>query len=236
MQHEYLKLCLITNQHNQTFEAYKKILMAAIAGGITSIQVREKNQNLWQLEEFVKNIKLLIKPYHIRLIINDHVDLAKKMDVDGVHLGQQDMSPNMARKILGPHKIIGLSIESLEQLQEANQFTSLNYVAASAIFPSKNKLDCNMLWGLDGLRTLCQQSYHPVIAIGGIHQDNVKDVVMNGAAGVAVISAIHDVVNPEKAARNILAKIHQGKCHVKSASQHIKCNKKTKTPYIEFYE
>jgi thiamine-phosphate pyrophosphorylase len=207
MKNHYLKLCLVTHLTHQSIESYKNFLLQAVAGGITSIQLRLKNQNV---DEFSREIKALIDPFNIPLIINDHVELAKEIDAFGVHLGQSDMSPDEARKLLGPQKIIGWSIETIEQLHEANELSSINYVAASAVFSSKTKTDCKTIWGIEGLKNIVTLSKHPVVAIGGIHSHNADQVIATGVEGMAVVSDIHDAMDPKRAAEKLLS-VYRGK-------------------------
>jgi thiamine-phosphate pyrophosphorylase len=209
MQTRYLQLCLVSNLKNQSFQSYQPFLLQAIRGGITSFQLREKTKNLWEFRELALQFKSVLRPFNIPLIINDHVEIAKEIDAEGVHIGQSDMSPQMARKILGPHKILGLSIENFPQLNMANELSCIDYVAASAVFPSKTKPDCKTIWGLEGLRKITALSKHPVVGIGGITQRNIKQVMESGASGAAVIGAIHDYLEPEKAAQNLLKVIDE---------------------------
>lgn len=204
---DYLKLCLVTHPATRSFNEYQNLVLAAIRGGITSIQLRAKNYSYAQLKALAVALQTVIKPFNIPLIINDDVKLALEIDAAGVHLGAQDMSPIAARKMLGAEKIIGLSLESMEQLHAANHLTCINYVAASAVFRSKTKTNCRMLWGLEGLKILAQNSTHPVIAIGGIDALNAASVIASGAAGIAVVSAIHDALHPDAAATFLKEKI-----------------------------
>ena len=203
-----LKLCLITHPEHHSVDQYEQLIRHAIKGGVTMVQLRNKTTQQSMLHDTALALLSLLRPLSISLIINDNVALAKEIDADGVHLGQSDLSPVEARRILGPDKIIGLSIETCEQLELANQLDCLDYIAASAIFPSKTKRDCKTIWGLAGLKTFAQQSKHPVVAIGGISSLNIRDVMTHGAHGVAVISAIHDHAQPELAAAELMREIN----------------------------
>lgn len=203
----HLRLCLVTKIF--PFDFYKKLILDAIEGGITIVQLRDKSLNIEKLKSLAFELKGLLNHYQIPLIINDHVEIAQEIDADGVHLGRTDLSPLDARKLLGPKKIIGLSIESEEELTIANQLTCIDYIAASAVFPSNSKLNCKKIWGLNGLQKITQQSKHPVIAIGGINQNNVRSVIEKGASGIAVIEAIHRQDDTRKAAHNLITTINQ---------------------------
>jgi thiamine-phosphate pyrophosphorylase len=204
----YLKLCLVTHQ-DRPWPAYQRFIEATIEGGITSIQLREKSKNSDEVRRIATALLGLLSPYSIPLIINDDACLAKEIGAHGVHLGQDDLPPSSARKLLGKDKIIGLSVESLDQLHKANQTLDIDYVAASAIFPSQSKKNCKMLWGLAGLRQFTTLAKHPVIAIGGINQENVSSVIEHGAQGVAVIAAIHNAQQAAEMTKNMLQTINR---------------------------
>jgi thiamine-phosphate pyrophosphorylase len=205
---DYLRLCLVTHFDQTSIADYLQFLLKAVDGGVTSVQLRVKNKTPAEVYEIALILKATLSPLNIPLIINDHIELAKAIDADGIHLGQSDISPAEARRNFGPHKIIGLSIESLEQLEIANTLSDINYVAASAIFQSTTKLDCKTLWGIEGLTTLASRSRHPVIAIGGIQLNNIDAVMTSGASGVAVVSAIHEAMDPQKSAADLMQVIH----------------------------
>lgn len=206
---EHLRLCLVTNLGNQLFSSYLPFIKQAVRGGVTCVQLREKNVYTENLRDTAFQLKRFLDIHAIPLIINDDVGLAREIDAAGVHLGQTDLEPRMARKLLGPDKIIGLSIETEAELTRANQLDCLSYVAASAVFPSKTKPDTKTIWGLQGLQKITQNSIYPVMAIGGITQHNIKDVMLSGACGVAVIGALHDHPTPAVAAANLKASIDQ---------------------------
>lgn len=203
-----LKLCLVTNLENQSFDDYKPLVLKAIQGGITSVQLRKKTDNLNEFAQLAYQFKELLKPFAIPLIINDHVEIAKIVNAEGVHIGQTDISPAIARKILGSDKLIGLSIETEAELEIANQLFSIDYVAVSAVFATKTKPNCKTIWGIDGLKRFNELSRHPFVAIGGIKKTNVAEVMECGACGVAVISAIH-THQPKVAAEELISTINR---------------------------
>lgn len=200
---EAIKLCFVTPFRAGEINQYKRLLQLAIQGGITSVQLRAKMDNAKDLYQCAVDLKKFLQPHSIPLIINDHIDIAMAVDADGIHLGQNDIPAEVARKIVGPTKIIGLSIESVPQLEHANQLGCIDYVAASAVFPSRSKPDCKTLWYLDGLSKITQLSRHPVVAIGGIHQGNIHNILACGAQGVAVIGAIQHATCPQQAASRL---------------------------------
>ena len=199
------------------FEDYERVILRAIQGGVTAVQLRNKTNSPTETRALASALIALLRPLQIPLIINDNIDLAKAVDADGVHLGQSDGSPVLARQILGPNKIIGWSIETYEQLEQANQLSCIDYIAASAIFVSKTKADCKTIWGLEGLHNITQRSTHPVVAIGGINSTNIQAVIRAGACGAAVISAIYDSPEPEHAAWELINAINQGKEYVSAS-------------------
>lgn len=208
---DYLKLCLLTHLQSMTLTQYEAFILHAVEGGVTSVQLREKSLDKQQLYDMACMLKNILSPLNIPLIINDDVELAKKINADGVHLGQSDLSPQAARDILGPDKIIGWSIETRDELVKANQLSCINYVAASAVFASKTKMNCKTLWGLSGLRELSQASKHPVIAIGGIEACNIQNVIRHGAKGAAIINALHAHAHPAQAANELVKLIDEAR-------------------------
>lgn len=204
MYESVLKLCLVTKPNIGPLPAYLSFLEQAIAGGVTCVQLRDKTTSKPSLLERAKAIKSHLDAYQIPLIINDDVDLALAINAQGVHLGQNDLHPFKARSLLGHDKLIGLSIETPTQLEHANQLKSIDYVAISAVFPTRNKNDCKTIWGLNGLKTMVQKTKYPVIAIGGITLENAMDVIATGVSGIAVISAIHEHEDPKIAARALI--------------------------------
>ncbi len=198
-----LKLCLVTNIGNKPFQEYLNFIEQAVAGGVTMVQLREKFIPYSEIKKRALALQDILRTFNVPLIINDYVDLAIEIDADGVHVGNSDMSALKAREKLGLSKIIGVSIENMEDLEDANKLP-VSYVAASAIFPSSTKLDCKTFWGIDGLKIVVEKSTHPVIAIGGIGPQHIAEIFNTGAKGVAVVGAIHEASDPYRAARSLL--------------------------------
>ncbi len=210
MKNQFYKLCLITNKGNNHPEQYLNFIKICAKSGISSVQLREKNTSYESLLKFGKMLKETLLDFNIPLIVNDNVDLALELDSDGLHLGQKDGDIMAVRKILGPDKIIGISINSLDQLYEAN-LLPVNYVGCSAIFPTKNKIDVSTIWGIKGLKQLSSLSKHPVVAIGGIDESNASEVIEAGADGIAAIGVFHDALNPEITTKNLYNIINRSK-------------------------
>lgn len=183
-------------------ESFFRTILAAVEGGVTIVQLREKEISARAYIDIGKKLLCLLKPLGIPLIINDRVDVAHAIKADGVHLGQSDLSVSEARAILGKQALIGLSVENLEQAKIAFR-EEVDYLAASPLFHTKTKTDCSSPWGLQGLKELCALSKYPVIAIGGINETNAKQIIDCGAKGVAVVSSIFNAPCPQTAARRI---------------------------------
>lgn len=190
MGHDFSKLILITHRQQRPLALYLEFIKGCAMSGITSVQLREKDAKPDFLLEFGKQLKQILDPLGIPLIVNDSIDLAVELNASGVHLGQNDCNPEYARQVLGHQKTIGLSIEAMAQLQHANQLP-IDYIAASSVFPTTHKENIKTLWGLKGLKQLSSHSKHPVIAIGGINDSNLEPVLNAGAHGIAVIGALH---------------------------------------------
>ena len=138
------------------------------------------------------------------LIINDRVDVALDVDACGVHLGQSDMPVADARRLLGDDKLLGLSVESEEQLLEAQSF-AVDYLGVSAIFATPTKTNTVKHWGIEGLTKAVKLSNKPLVAIGGINDSNIRSVVATGVDGIALVSAISAASDPTQASKDLLS-------------------------------
>lgn len=196
---EELRLYAITDRHWLNGETLYQQVEKALNGGVTFLQLREKNL---AEEDFIKEareIKELCRKYNVPLIINDNVEIAREIDADGVHVGQSDMEAGDVRDRLGPDKIIGVSARTVEQalLAEAH---GADYLGVGAVFSTSTKLDARNV-SRETLREICKAVRIPVVAIGGITRDNVKELTGCGADGIAVISAVFAQQDIEGAAR-----------------------------------
>lgn len=174
---------------------------AAIKGGATFIQLREKNLDEAHFLEEAKEIKELCKKYQVPFVINDNVDIALAMDADGVHVGQSDMEAGAVREKLGPDKIIGVSTQTVEQALLAEQ-KGADYLGVGAVFPTGSKDDAVEV-SHETLKAICEAVKIPVIAIGGISTGNVMELSGSGICGIAVISAIFAKPDIEAAAKEL---------------------------------
>ncbi|WP_300330596.1 thiamine phosphate synthase [Fusobacterium sp.] len=169
-------------------DLYKSV-EESILGGVTLVQLREKNIDDEKFLEIAKKLKEITDKYKVPLIINDNVKVAKLVDADGVHIGQSDEELTEARKELGDNKIIGVSVSNIEEALKA-QRDGADYLGIGAIFFTGSKKDINVPIGLENLKKIVESISIPNVAIGGIHLDNISDVMKTGVNGVAVISEI----------------------------------------------
>lgn len=186
-----------------TTDQLLRIVNDAVSGGVTMVQLREKTADTRTFLERAFALKRLLQSTGVPLIINDRVDIALAVDADGVHLGQSDIPVTIARQLLGPDKIIGLSVENFEQIKEANQL-DIQYIGISPIFATPTKTDTHTPFGLEGARQAVALSTHPTIGIGGINASNIAAVRATGLDGVAVVSAIMSASAPRQAAQELL--------------------------------
>lgn len=188
MKKEDLLLYAITDRSWLGEETLIAQVEKALKGGVTMLQIREKNL---PEEEFFKEaleIQKLCKLYNVPLIINDNVELAKKIDADGVHVGQSDMEAGKVRALLGPDKIIGVTAKTIEQAKYAQE-NGADYLGVGAVFSTGTKKDALMITH-EKLQEICSAVEIPAVAIGGITRENVEQLAGRGMAGVAVVSAI----------------------------------------------
>lgn len=201
-----MKLYLVTDESLLSGKDLYKTVEAAVKGGVSMVQLREKESSTRDFIERAIRLKQLLSPYHVPLIINDRIDIALASDADGVHIGQSDMPYHLARQLLPKGKIIGLSVESREQVLEANSF-DVDYIAASPVFGTATKTNTLTEWGLEGIAWIKSVSRHPLVAIGNIKAHNIASVFRAGADSAAVVSAIISAEDPEQAARTLLSGI-----------------------------
>lgn len=176
----------------------------SIKGGATIVQLREKFIDDDKFLEIAKEVQKVTRKYNVPLIINDNVKIAKIIDAEGVHIGQSDESLEDARRELGADKIIGVSVGSVEEAQKA-EAGGADYLGIGAVFFTGSKKDINEPLGLENLEKIAHCVKIPSVAIGGIHLDNVKDVMRTGVNGVAVISEILGKEDVKEAARVLLS-------------------------------
>ena len=199
-----LKLYLVTDRDLALGRSLEEVVSEAVEGGVTIVQLREKNASTGEFIQIASRLKNILKPYNVPLIINDRVDVALAVDADGLHIGQSDMPYNIARKLLGPDKIIGLSVENMDDLLRANKL-DVDYVGISPVYGTPTKTDTAEPFGLEGLRAVVRMSVHPTVAIGGMNADTIADAIEAGADGVAVVSAICSAENIRESSAELKA-------------------------------
>ena len=180
----------------------------ALVGGSTFIQLREKQLDQESFLEEARQIKALCKQYEVPFVINDNVEIAIACDADGVHIGQHDMEVRMVRKMLGNDKIIGVSVQTVEQAVQAEQ-GSADYLGVGAVFSTSTKLDADSV-SFETLKAICEAVTIPVIAIGGITEENIGELAGTGIDGVAVVSAVFsqpDIISAVKKLKTLSQKM-----------------------------
>ena len=185
---EQLLLYAITDRSWLKGETLYEQVEKALKGGVTLVQLREKELSEPEFEAEGRSLLELCHRYRVPLIINDNVELAERIGADGVHVGQDDMEAGDVRAKLGPNKIIGVSAHTVEEALLAEE-RGADYLGVGAVFPTGSKTDVDVLDG-GMIREITEAVHIPVIAIGGIGKDNVEKLAGNGLDGVAVISAI----------------------------------------------
>lgn len=182
---------------------------AAVRGGVQLLQFRYKGSIGEDDVNRARALQRICRSAGIPFIVNDHLELAHALNADGVHLGQSDGEPERARRLLGPSAIIGVSVGSVAEATAAEE-AGADYVGAGDVFGTGSKADADPPIGLDGLREIVGAISIPVVAIGGVTQENAGRAIAAGAAGVAVISAIYDAPDPEDAARRLYDAVQMG--------------------------
>ena len=200
-----LRLYAVTDRSWVGTQALYEQVEAALRGGVTCVQLREKELNPEDFLAEAKQIKTLCARYGVPLIINDNVELALKVDADGVHVGQEDMDARDVRGLIGPDKILGVTAKTLEQAQKAQQ-AGANYLGSGAVFGSTTKLNARPMTK-ELLQSICESVHIPVVAIGGIHRGNIASLAGTGIRGAAVVSGIFAAADIEEECRRLRAEI-----------------------------
>ena len=199
-------LYVITDQRISHGKSHLEVAEAVLAGGATIIQFRDKEVKDSEAEAICSKIYKLTKGKDIAFIVNDRVEVAKKVHADGVHLGQEDMSIKLARKIMNKKQIIGVSVETVDQAIKAVE-EGADYLGVGPIYPTTTKSDAGKALGVERLKGIKAVVNIPVVAIGGINEDNLEEVLRAGADGVAVISAVVSAPDITQACRELKDKI-----------------------------
>lgn len=205
-----LALYLVTDSDLVAGRDLVSVVCQAVEGGVTMVQLREKHACTRDFVDIASRLKKALEPTGIPLIINDRIDIALAVDAEGVHIGQSDMPYQKARALLGPDKIIGLSVESLDQVSDANKL-DVDYIGVSPVFSTPTKTDTSVPFGLTGLREAVRLSRHPVVGIGGMNLSTAADVMDCNADGIAVVSAIMASEDPLQSSKELKSIVE---CHL----------------------
>lgn len=179
----------------------------ALKGGVSFVQLREKNLNTEAFLQEAIQIQSLCRTYGVPFVINDNIDIALAMNADGVHVGQKDMEVSKVRAKLGPDKLIGVSAQTVEQAVKAEK-EGASYLGVGAVFATDSKLDAIEV-SHETLKEICKSVKIPVVAIGGINRENVMELSESGICGVAVISAIFAQSDIEKATDDLKKQVEK---------------------------
>ncbi len=203
-----LSLYLVTDRPLCLGRSLFDVVKEAVAGGVTMVQLREKEATTKEFVELALALKKHLAPLNVPLIINDRIDVALAVDSEGIHIGQGDMPFALARQMVGPDKLIGLSVESYEQALEANQL-DVDYIGISPVYTTPTKQELEQGLGLKETSRIARASVHPSVAIGGINLTTAREVLETGVNGLSVVSVICSAPSPEKASRELRTMIKQ---------------------------
>jgi len=203
-------LYLVTDRALARGRPLADVVRAAVAGGVTCVQLREKEISAREFAAAARELLALLRPLGVPLIVNDRIDVALAAGADGVHVGQQDLSVADARRLGPPGWIVGVSAESAADAAQAER-DGADYVGASPVFATPTKTDHAPPLGLDGLRALRAATKLPLVAIGGLHVGNARETIRAGADGLAVVSAIVAADDPRAAAAELRREIAAAK-------------------------
>ena len=196
-----LQLYAITDSHWLNGRTLYSVVKESLDGGVTFLQLREKELDEEHFLEEARELQKLCREYQVPFVINDNVDIAAAINADGVHVGQSDMEAGDVRAKLGPDKIIGVTAKTVEQAVLAQE-RGADYLGVGAVFHTDSKADAKEI-SFDTLKDICKAVSIPVIAIGGITEENVRELAGSGICGIAVISAIYAQRDIKKAAENL---------------------------------
>lgn len=185
MNREALRLYLVTNRYQDSLESFLEKVETACRSGVTIIQLREKNLTTNQYYHLAKQVKEITDAYQVPLIIDDRLDICLAVDAAGLHIGDDELPVSVARKVLGPEKILGVTAKTVKRALEA-ETSGADYLGTGAIFPTTTKENAPITL-ISTLKTICQTVAIPVVAIGGLTSENIDQLAETGIAGVAVV-------------------------------------------------
>ena len=205
MNRKVLRLYLVTNRYQDSLESFLEKVETACRSGVTIIQLREKNLTTNQYYQLAKQVKEITDAYQVPLIIDDRLDVCLAVDAAGLHIGDDELPVSVARKVLGPDKILGVTAKTVKRALEA-ETSGADYLGTGAIFPTTTKENAPITL-ISTLKTICQTVAIPVVAIGGLTSENIDQLAETGIAGVAVVRDLMQAEDIEAKAHAFLTKL-----------------------------
>ena len=205
MNREALRLYLVTNRYQDSVESFLEKVETACRSGVTIVQLREKNLTTNQYYQLAKEVKEITNAYQVPLIIDDRLDVCLAVDAAGLHIGDDELPVSVARKVLGPEKILGVTAKTVKRALEAEE-GGADYLGTGAIFPTTTKENAPITL-ISTLKTICQRVAIPVVAIGGLTSENIDQLIGTGIAGVAVVRDLMQAEDIETKTQAFLTKL-----------------------------
>ena len=205
MNREALRLYLVTNRYQNSLESFLEKVETACRSGVTIIQLREKNLTTNQYYQLAKQVKEITDANQVPLIIDDRLDICLAVDAAGLHIGDDELPVSVARKVLGPEKILGVTAKTVKRALEA-ETSGADYLGTGAIFPTTTKENAPITL-ISTLKTICQTVAIPVVAIGGLTSENIDQLTGTGIAGVAVVRDLMQAEDIEAKTQAFLIKL-----------------------------
>ena len=205
MNREALRLYLVTNRYQDSLESFLEKIETACRSGVTIVQLREKNLTTNQYYQLAKQVKEITDAYQVPLIIDDRLDVCLAVDAAGLHIGDDELPVPIARQVLGPDKILGVTAKTVKRALEAEE-GGANYLGTGAIFPTTTKENAPITL-ISTLKTICQRVAIPVVAIGGLTSENIDQLIGTGIAGVAVVRDLMQAEDIEAKTQAFLTKL-----------------------------
>ena len=206
MNREALRLYLVTNRYQDSLESFLEKVETACRSGVTIIQLREKNLTTNQYYQLAKQVKEITDAYQVPLIIDDRLDVCLAVDAAGLHIGDDELPVSVARKVLGPEKILGVTAKTVKRALEA-ETSGADYLGTGAIFPTTTKENAPITL-ISTLKTICQTVAIPVVAIGGLTSENIDQLIGTGIVGVAVVRDLMQAEDIEAKTQAFLTKLN----------------------------
>ncbi|MFS9098507.1 thiamine phosphate synthase [Streptococcus infantis] len=206
MNREALRLYLVTNRYQDSLENFLEKVETACRSGVTIIQLREKNLTTNQYYQLAKQVKEITDAYQVPLIIDDRLDICLAVDAAGLHIGDDELPVSVARQVLGPEKILGVTAKTVKRALEA-ETSGADYLGTGAIFPTTTKENAPITL-ISTLKTICQTVAIPVVAIGGLTSENIDQLIGTGIAGVAVVRDLMQAEDIEAKTQAFLTKLN----------------------------